>query len=129
MTIRQIVKLVGISSGEVYTVLKEHLKLKKLSARWIPTVLTEEQKQERVRISDTDETLIHYFKPQRKIDNKVWLTNRAKRQGIAERYQSAKTVVYAFFFNNCSGPVAQIPIRKGRSITGRDYKDQVMKQI
>lgn len=34
----------------------------------------------------------------------------------------------AVFFNSCSGLVAQIPSRKGRSITGRDYHDQLMKK-
>lgn len=65
---------VRVSSGAVFTILKENLKL--LSARWIPNDLIEEQKQERVWISYPDKTSIHYFEPQRKFDNKVWTAER-----------------------------------------------------
>ena len=34
----------GISEGSVQTILKKHLDLRKVCARWVPHLLTEEQK-------------------------------------------------------------------------------------
>lgn len=43
LTIKQITNIVGISSGTIFTILKKHLGLRKVSARWIPHLLTEKQ--------------------------------------------------------------------------------------
>ena len=48
MTVLQIAEEVGISSGSVSIVLHNSLGLSKVSARWVPHMLTEEQKQRRV---------------------------------------------------------------------------------
>lgn len=75
-----------------------------------------------------DETWIHYFEPQRKIDHKMGLTKKAKRLVIAKRCKSTKKVLYAIFFSS-EGPVVQVAIPKGRSITGHVYTNYVLKKV
>ena len=92
-TTRYIAKCVGISVGAAHTILRRDLKMRRISARWIPHLLTKEQKLARVRISKQllkqfpkynnrsfaniitgDETWVHFYEPKRKIQNKIWVT-------------------------------------------------------
>ena len=41
---KDIASCTGISEGSVQTILKKHLYLRKVCARWVPHLLTEEQK-------------------------------------------------------------------------------------
>ena len=147
LTVIQIAKVVGLSMGAVHFILRKKLGLKKICARWIPHLLSKEQKVTRVktaksllkiydncnerRLADIvtgDETWVYYFEPQRKLSNKVWLTKNGKRPEIAKRCQSTKKVLYSIFFNS-SGIVAQIPIPKGQGVTGKVYKHVVLKKV
>ena len=42
-TVRDIARKVGISLSTVHLILKKHLKVRKISARWVPHLLTDEQ--------------------------------------------------------------------------------------
>ena len=48
-TCRDIAKIVGISTGSAYFILKKELKMRQISARWVPHLLTEEQKTQRLK--------------------------------------------------------------------------------
>ena len=48
--VREIVEAVGISHGTVITILHEELSMKKPSARWVPRLLTVENKRNRVKL-------------------------------------------------------------------------------
>ena len=50
-TTRHIAKCVGISEGAAHTILRRDLKMKRICARWIPHLLTKEQKLALVRIA------------------------------------------------------------------------------
>lgn len=146
-TVKDIAGYVGISSAAAHKILTHHLGLRKLCARWVPHLLTKEQKTHRVKCAREllktykncankrifelltgDETWIYYFEPQRKIKNKVWIDQNRNRPIIAKRSQSAKKVLYAIFFN-CHGPVVQVATPSGRSITGTFYKNNVLKKV
>jgi len=47
----EIANAVGISSERVHNILHQHLNMRKLSARWVPRLLTVDQKRNRVRCS------------------------------------------------------------------------------
>ena len=47
-TVRDLARKVGISLSTVRLILKKHLKVRKISARWVPHLLTDEQKRQRV---------------------------------------------------------------------------------
>ena len=44
MSVKDIASYTGISEGSVQTILKKRLDLRKICARWVPHLLTEEQK-------------------------------------------------------------------------------------
>ena len=116
-------------------------------ARWVPHLLTEEQKTQRLKcarellktykgcnsrvISNLltgDETWVHMFEPQRRADNKHWKWKDQKRHCIAKRTISSKKMLYAIFFNS-SGPVVQVPCPSGHTVTGQFYKNSVLKKV
>ena len=108
-TVRDIARKVGISLSTVHLILKKHLKVRKISARWVPHLLTDEQKRQRVKgakkllqmfpkydkkqfanVVTGDETWVHYFEPVRKVSNKILATKHSKRPIIAKRSLSTK---------------------------------------
>ena len=91
LSVKDIASCTGISEGSVQTILKRRLDLRKVCARWVPHLLTEKQKTQRLKcarellkpykgcnsrvISNLltgDETWVHMFEPQRRADNKQW---------------------------------------------------------
>ena len=50
-TVRNIAQKVGISLSTVNLILKKHLKVRKIFARWVPHMLTDEQKRQRVKVA------------------------------------------------------------------------------
>ena len=108
-TVRDIARKVGISLSMVHLILKKHLKVRKISARWV--LLTDEQKRQRVKVAKKllqmfpkydkkqfanvvtgDETWFNYFEPVRKVSNKIWATKHSKRPIIAKRSLSTKKI-------------------------------------
>ena len=75
-----------------------------------------------------DETWVHMFEPQRRADNKQWKRKDKKRPCISKRTISSKKMLYAIFFNS-SGPVVQVPCPSGHTVTGRFYKNSVLKKV
>ena len=49
MSVKNIASCTGISEGSVQTILKKHLDLRKVCARLVPHLLTEEQKTQRLK--------------------------------------------------------------------------------
>ena len=146
-TVRDIARKVGISLSTVHLILKKHLKVRKISARWVPHLLTDEQKRQRVKVAKKllqmfpkydqklfanvvtgDETWVHYFEPVRKVSNKIWATKHSKSPIIAKRSLSTKKVLYAIFFSG-DGVAIKVPVKKGKSVIGKYYKDVVLKKL
>lgn len=147
LTTRQIAKAVGISTGSAFKILKRDLKVRRIAARWIPHLLNEDQKRQRVstarkllklypkfsqrtfsNLVTGDETWVHYFQPTRKSSNKIWATKQASRPSVAKRILSVKKVMYAVFFNS-RGETVQVAIPRGRTVTGKVYCDIVLKKL
>jgi len=91
MKVREIAETVGISKECVGYILHEELDMKKLCTRWVPRLLTADQKHTRMKISEEclerfnknktdfvrrfiimDETLIHHYTPESKQQSKQW---------------------------------------------------------
>ena len=58
----EIVEAIGISYGSVVSILKDHLCMKKLSARWVPRLLTIDHKRNRVTTSIESLALFNHNK-------------------------------------------------------------------
>ena len=146
-TTRHIAKCVGISVGAGHIILRRDLKMRTISARWIPHLVTKEQKFAHVRIAKQllkqfpkynnqpfaniitgNETWAHFYEPKRKIQNKIWTTKGGKRPCIAKHTMSIKKVIYVIFFTN-QGPAVQIAVPKGKSVNARFYKANVLHKL
>ena len=139
---QEIEELSGIHLSSVLKILCERLGLRKICARWVPGLLTDEQKQSRVRLAASqviekydkcdphrleeivtgDETWIYHFQPDSKAKNKVWVSSEGDRPVIARRCKTSNHMLYVIFFD-WKGPVLQIPVPKGSSVTGKFYRE------
>ena len=137
LSVKDITSCTGISEGSVQTVMKKRLDLRKVCARWVPHLLTEEQKTQRLKCAREtfenmltgDETLVHMFEPQRRADNKQWKRKDKKKTPMyCQENHKFKKMLYAIFFNS-SGPVVQVPCLSGHTVTGRFYKRSVLKKV
>ena len=91
LTVKQIAANAGISVGSVYTILHDDLKMRKVSARWVPRMLTDENKASRVAMCQAmlsrdkgmnsaffssvvtmDETWMAMFNPETKRQSAQW---------------------------------------------------------
>ena len=147
LSVKDVASCTGISEGSVQTILKTRLDLRKVCTRWVPHLLTEEQMTQRLKcarellktykgcnirvISNLltgDETWVHMFEPQRRTDSKQWKLKDQKHPCIVKRTISSKKMLYVIFFNS-SGPVVQLPCPSGHIVTGRFYKNSVLKKV
>ena len=53
---------------------------------------------------------------------------RSKTPMYCKRTRSSKKMLYAIFFNS-NGPVDQMPCPSGHTVTGRFYKNSVLKKV
>ena len=146
LSVKDIASCTGISEGSVQTILKKRLDLRKVCTRWVPHLLTEEQKTQCLKCAwellktykgcnsrvisnllTCDETWVHMFEPQRRADNKQWKRKDKKCPCIAKRTISSKKM-YAVFFHS-SGPVIQVPCLSGHTVTGQFYKNSILKKV
>ena len=100
-TVQETEELSGINSSCVLKILRERLGLRKICAHWVPHLLTDEQKQSRVRLVSQviekydkcdprhldeivtgDETWIYHFQSDSKAKNKVWVPSEGDRAVI-----------------------------------------------
>ena len=144
---QEIEELSGIHWSSILKILREQLGLRKICARWVPHLLTDEHKQSRVRhalqviekydicdprrleeIVTGDETWIYHFQPDSRAKNKIWVSSEGDRPVIACRCKTSNRMLYAIFFDS-KGPVLQIPVPKGNSVTGKFYRESVLTQL
>ena len=104
LSVKDIARCTGISEGSVQTILKKCLDLRKVCARVIPHLLTEEQKTQRLKCArellktykncnsrvisnllTSDETWVHMFEPQKRADNKQWKRKDKKNTHVLPR--------------------------------------------
>ena len=66
------------------------------------------------------------FEPQRRADNKQW---KRKYQKMPMYYQENHNFEKDAIYFNSSGPVVQVPCPSGHKVTGRFYKNSVLKKV
>lgn len=137
----------GISAHSLNTILNEKLKVKKLSARWIPHMLTQEQKEARVsfchlmlqkfdngrsrlieNIVTGDETWLYQFEPERKCQSAQWVFPNERSPTKCRRERSVGKIMIACFFSS-SGSVANITLESQKTVTASWYTDVCMPQV
>ena len=92
VTVKQLASITKISVGSIETILHDHLHMPEVSARWVPQLLTPNQKEQRAdcckelikleskdtrffdRIVTMDEIWVHHFDPEMKLSSMQWKT-------------------------------------------------------
>ncbi|UYV64944.1 hypothetical protein LAZ67_3002523 [Cordylochernes scorpioides] len=139
MTVRRIEETLGILKTTVDRIMREHLGLGKLSARWVPKLLTPDQKVVRRKLfSDNlalfeanpvefvsrfvtmNDTWAHHFTPESKQQSMQWRTSGSLLPKKAKTVPSAKKVMVSVFWDS-EGVFLLDFLNKGQTITGNYY--------
>lgn len=137
--VREIVEAMGISYGAVFKILHEHLGLHKVSARWVPRLLTPLQKHDRMDVSQqclelfrankdeflrrfitTDETWVHHYTPETKEQSKQWVEKGEPAPKKAKTVLSAGKVMATVFWD-VRGVIFIDYLPPGRTMNGEYY--------
>ena len=104
VTIRELEERVGIPKTTIHRIIREDLEMSRVVLRWVPKLLSEENKRERVkysrellavwrgeltfldRILTGDETWFHYHEPEAKFQSSQW---KRKHEPVPMKSKSA----------------------------------------
>ncbi|XP_036336279.1 histone-lysine N-methyltransferase SETMAR-like [Rhagoletis pomonella] len=150
--LREIADIVNISYERVHNIIHNELGMKKLSARWVPRLLTPLQKMNRMSTSKVgldmfnrnpsaflrrfitmDETSIHHYTPESKEQSKQWVERGSSAPKKAKVVASAGKVMASIFWD-AQGIIFINYLEKGKTITAEYYSslldtlDQNIKQ-
>lgn len=139
--VREVAKAVGVSTGTAINILHDKLAMKKLSARWVPRLLTVDNKRIRMltskqcleqfkrnskeflrRVVTVDETWIHLYTPETKEQSKQWISPGESAPKKAKTVPSAEKVMATIFWD-ANGVILIDFLEKGRTITGKSYSE------
>ena len=118
LKVREWVEATRVSKGTVIAILQEKLGLQKISARWVPHLLSPENKRTQVVTSEAllarirgnpqdfwrqlitvDETWIHYYTPETKEQSKQWISKGEPAPKKAKTVKSADKVMATVFWD------------------------------
>lgn len=147
LTYKDIEGALGISSPSVSTILHQHLRVRKISSRWVPHHLSEGQKCTRVewctemlkkfnngdsrRVSDIvtgDETWIYQFDPETKRQSSVWVFPDEQPPTKVKRQRSVGKKMVATFFST-SGHLATVVLEDQRTVTAKWYTEVCLPKV
>ena len=114
--LQEIADIMKMSKGSVFTILHEHLSMRKLFSKWVPRSLTVDQKQQRVdaskecldifkrnkveffrRYITTDKVWIHHYTPESKRQSSEWTAVGESRPKRPKTQQWAGKVMASVF--------------------------------
>ncbi|RUS78555.1 hypothetical protein EGW08_013698 [Elysia chlorotica] len=139
ITVKQFASETRISVGSVEKILHDHLNLNKVSARWVPRLLTADQKKESAdcckhllrleanddllfqKIVTMDETWIYQFDPEPKNASMQWKRPSSPPPKKAKVTQSSGKVMLSCFWDSPSDFCLFPNLKK--SIKGRRFED------
>jgi len=140
--VREIAEIMKMSKERVCHILNQDLGMRKLSARWVPRLLTLDHKRARMNISSAllaqfrgnktefwrrlitvDETWIHHYTPETKIQSKQWIEKGEPAPKKPKAVYSAGKVMASVFWDS-HGIIFIDYLEKGKTITGAYYAPQ-----
>ncbi|KAF6198043.1 hypothetical protein GE061_007789 [Apolygus lucorum] len=138
-TVREISEELGISFGSVQSIIKTDLGFTKIAARWVPRLLSDEQKNERVRISQLllqrfqeegtdflhkivtcDETWVHHYTPSNKRSSEEW-RKKGEMAPVKAKARLSAGKVLATVFWDCRGVLLIDFLHERRTINAEYY--------
>lgn len=137
-TIDEIMMAIDCSYGTLWRILHEHLHMSRVSARWVPRILTDEERNRRVtkstaflrrhrrepgfldRIITCDETWLWTFDPESKQQSSVWKTTASPPPKKARVNRcGAKTMV--IMFADKAGIILCHAVKRGSTVNAAYY--------
>ncbi|KAI6647106.1 Transposase [Oopsacas minuta] len=92
------------------------------------TLLNFPQKAARLQMAEENLEIYEGSDPRRKQDGRVWLKKGEVTPAVCISDFRAPKVLYWIFFDGL-GPVTQIPVPKGQTLTGQFYADVVLPEV
>lgn len=145
ISIQQLAEILHISFGCVQSILTDVLGFKKVSARWVPRMLSEVIKEQRVEVSkrnleiierdpDTfyrrfvtmDETWLHHFDPETKKQSMAWKRPSSPPVKKFRVFPTAGKIMASVFWD-AEGILFIDYLPKGKTITGAYYTELIPK--
>ncbi len=141
LKVKEVAKMFRISESTTLKIIKDHLGMSKVSARWVPRMLTPHQKQYRVecckefltmcgddptaiikRIVTGDETWVHFYDPESKQESMQWHLKGGPAPKKFKVVPSAGKVMATIFWDS-EGILLIDYKNKNTTITGAYYAD------
>lgn len=145
-TVRDVAESAGCSKSTAQRVLTKELRMSHVSARWVPRLLTVEEKLTRVRTSrgflarcrrdptflsriiTTDETWVHYYEPEDKRMSMVWKRHDEPPPKKAKVVKSMDKVMCIVFMDN-SGIILVHMVKAGATVNAAYYSKVVRRDL
>ena len=133
--VEEIAQALGISHGSVSTILHDHLNMRKLTARWVPKSLSDEQMATRASVCSAllkpfrskddfllhlvtvDETWVHSYESENKAQSRQWVGPGSPRPKKFKMQPSAGKVMATVFWDT-KGVIMLEFLPKRNTITG-----------
>ncbi|CAK9805507.1 Protein GVQW3 [Anthophora plagiata] len=146
LTVRELSEEVGISIGSCHEILTEKLNMHRVAAKFVPRLMTEEQKEHRVNVcqellgkADNDETFIqriitgdeswvYGYDIETKVQSSQWVGKGSPRPKKARQVRSSVKVMLTVFFFDFNGVVHFEFLPQGQTIN-RQYYEGVLKRL
>lgn len=147
ITIHSICDELDMGYGTVQRILKEQLKMSRLSARWVPRLLKEHEVERRVQeskrflarykknghsflsnIITTDETWLYFYDPESKQQSSQWKTNASPPPKKARISKSVGKHMFIVFFD-IEGVILCHAVPKGQSVNANYYSKVLRRDL
>jgi len=135
-----------LSHGTIERIIHNCLKMKKVTSRWVPHELNDQQKQERVRVCREnlakfrngswrlcdiitgDETWIYHRQIHRKSTNASWVAEGESPRTVVRRSKFEQKNLFSIFFKS-NGPVLIHAVDEGKTIDHSYYIENCLKPV
>ena len=150
VTLDEIATNLDISHGTVYAIVREKLRFSKVSCRWVPKMLTDDHKMQRLmasraslrryrkeedvflsRIVTTDETWVFHYEPESKRRSMEWKHVSSPVKKKFKSQKSLRKVMLTVFWDR-NGPITISFLERGNTVNSENYCElltQVKKDI
>ena len=137
--VEEIAQALSISQGSTSTIVQDRLGMRKLTARWVPESLSDEQMATRasvcsallkccrlkdgflLRLATVDGTWVHYYEPENKAQSRQWVGLRSGPRPKKFKTQPSVGKVMATVFWDAKGVIMLDVLLKRRIINGVHY--------
>ena len=138
---RELARRASCSKSTVFNIIKNELGMSKINVRWIPKVLKESQKKERIRLAENiftllsdssqhelvytqDETWISWSNPRKS----MWLLSGVERP-VVEKPSIRKTKLLISVIFNVNGIVSIVALPRGEKFTKKFFLGEVIEHF